>query len=173
MAKSRSTATPPPTAWEKTLTLRLPRLGHRNWVVIADAAYPAQSGHGIETIVTGAAHLTVIRKTIKAIARQGHVSPTIFIDSELASVSDADAPGVADFRTRLATLLPGHTPITRPHEQIISDLHEAASMFEVLVLKTTFTIPYTSLFVRLDCGYWDQTREDRLRSALRSRKPHR
>ena len=37
--------------WEEVLKDRLQLYGHRNWLVIADSAYPAQSRPGIETIV--------------------------------------------------------------------------------------------------------------------------
>ena len=36
--------------WEQLLEERLPLFGHRNWIVVADAAYPAQCRPGIETI---------------------------------------------------------------------------------------------------------------------------
>jgi len=37
--------------WEEILKDRLQLYGHRNWLVIADSAYPAQSRPAIETIV--------------------------------------------------------------------------------------------------------------------------
>ena len=37
--------------WEEILKDRLHLYGHRNWLVIADSAYPAQSSAGMETIV--------------------------------------------------------------------------------------------------------------------------
>jgi len=37
--------------WEEILKDRLQLFGHRNWLVIADSAYPAQSRPAIETIV--------------------------------------------------------------------------------------------------------------------------
>jgi len=33
--------------WEDVLKDRLPLYGHRNWIVIADSAYPAQSSGGV------------------------------------------------------------------------------------------------------------------------------
>jgi hypothetical protein len=36
----------------------------------------------------------------------------------------------------------------------------------VLVLKTRLTIPYTSVFIRLECGYWSADAEKRLRAAM-------
>ena len=50
---SASTAPAPRPAWRATLDERLPLLGHRNWIVVADAAYPWQASAGIETIDTG------------------------------------------------------------------------------------------------------------------------
>ena len=53
-----------------------------------------------------------------------------------------------------------------PHEQIIHKLDQAAEMFRVLILKTDGTIPYTSVFFELDCGYWNADAEQRLRQAM-------
>ncbi len=41
------------TNWEKKLRGRPLLFGHRNWIVIADSAYPTQSCDGIETVVSG------------------------------------------------------------------------------------------------------------------------
>ena len=46
--KPTGTVVPP---WEESLRKNLPLYGHRNWVVVADSAYPSQSRQGIETIV--------------------------------------------------------------------------------------------------------------------------
>ena len=43
--------------WERQLETLLPLYGHRNWIVVADSAYPAQSKPGIETVVSGAGQL--------------------------------------------------------------------------------------------------------------------
>lgn len=52
-----------------------------------------------------------------------------------------------------------------PHEEIIRKLDEDAKLFNILVLKSDMTIPHTSVFIRLDCGYWDAAREADLRGA--------
>ena len=46
-----------PDAWKLVLNERLPVYGHRNWIVVADSAYPEQSADAIETIVSHADHL--------------------------------------------------------------------------------------------------------------------
>ena len=42
-----------PQSWQQIVAERLPLYGHRNWIVIADSAYPAQSRARIETVVSG------------------------------------------------------------------------------------------------------------------------
>ena len=41
-----------------------------------------------------------------------------------------------------------------------------SKMFNVLLLKTDMVLPYTSVFLQLDCGYWNAEKEQRLRDAL-------
>jgi len=53
-----------------------------------------------------------------------------------------------------------------PHEELIVKLDEAAKTFRVLVLKTNLTLPYTSVFLELDCGYWDSRAEAELRKSM-------
>jgi hypothetical protein len=73
---------------------------------------------------------------------------------------------VTAYREALATLLGKSGSQSLPHEQIISKLDEAGKTFHILVLKTRLTIPYTSVFLRLDCGYWDDDAEKRLREKM-------
>lgn len=38
--------------WQTVLQEKLPLLGHRNWIVITDMAYPLQTKEGITTLYT-------------------------------------------------------------------------------------------------------------------------
>ena len=152
--------------WESKLKAELPKLGHRNWIVVADAAYPKQSAPGIETIFTGGEQLEVLKKVMKAVEAAPHVKAIILVDAELDHVSDKDAPGVTAYRAALKELMKGAQTKVMPHEQIISKLDEGSKLFNVLLLKTTMTIPYPSVFLELDCGYWNAAKEQRLRAAI-------
>jgi L-fucose mutarotase/ribose pyranase (RbsD/FucU family) len=154
--------------WRSILRRRLPLFGHRNWIVIADAAYPAQCSPGIETVATGAGFIEVLREVLAALDAASHVRPILHADRELAYVAEADAPGVTAYREELADALRGRKPDVIPHEKILEKLDAAGSMFRVLLLKTDLTIPYTSVFIELDCGYWSVDAEHRLRAALAS-----
>ena len=153
------------TGWERQLKARLPLLGHRNWIVVADSAYPAQSRPGIETIVAGAGQIEVARSVLSAIEAAKHVRANIYLDRELQFVAEDDAPGVSLYRAQLAKLLDGVETVALPHDQIIAKLDQTAQLFSVQIIKTNLTIPYTSIFFELDCGYWSAEAERRLRNA--------
>jgi hypothetical protein len=152
--------------WELELKRQLPFLGHRNWIVVADSAYPAQSNHGIETIATGADHIEVLRKTLDAIAECRHIRANIYIDAELKYVCEKDAPDATACRLEIHRLVSDCKTTELGHEQIISKLDESGKLFRVLILKSTSTIPYTSVFLELDCRYWTEDAERRLRGSI-------
>jgi hypothetical protein len=155
-----------PADWREQLAQRLPLFGHRNWICIVDAAYPAQTSPGVETLVTGADQLVVVREVLAALSQAKHVKPVALLDAELPVVSEAAAPGIGVYRTELDRLLAGTLVERTPHEAIIRELDRAGSLVRVLVLKTNLTLPYTSVFLRLECGYWTAEKEAALRAAL-------
>jgi hypothetical protein len=152
--------------WKKLLAQRLPLLGHRNWIGVVDAAYPWQTAPGLETVATGAAHLVVLKTVLDAVHRTAHVRALVRLDAELSVLSEDAAPGVDSLRQKMNTLLTGADVETIPHEKIIARLDAAARLFHVLLFKTTLTLPYTSVFLELDCGYWSSASEKVLRTAL-------
>jgi hypothetical protein len=153
--------------WERQFRALLPLFGHRNWIVVADSAYPAQSKPGIETIAAGEDQMRVVRKVLDAITACNHIRGIVYVDKELAFVAENDAPGAAEYRRQLDAALYGLRVNRIPHEQIIQKLDQSAQIFRILVVKTDMTIPYTSVFFELDCGYWNSAAEERLRQAMR------
>lgn len=154
--------------WESKLAEKLPLLGHRNWIVIADSAYPMQTAPGIETIDTGGDQLEILGKVMAMLARTRHIRPIAHLDAELDHVSEKSAPGIGDYRQELARALRGSEVKRVLHERNIADLDEAGRSFVIVLLKTRLTLPYTSVFLQLDCGYWDAAREQTLREAMAS-----
>lgn len=154
--------------WEQILKERLQLYGHRNWLVIADSAYPAQSRQGIETVVANDDQTTILAKTFEILRECKHVKPTIYTDEELSFVPESDAPGVTSYRKQLGLFFRDSDVRALPHEEIISRLDQVAAIFRVLFIKTNMRIPYTSVFLELECGYWDAQAEERLRAAMRA-----
>ena len=156
----------PEQSWQEKLETVLSEYGHRNWIVVADYAYPSQSADGLETIFTGEDHLAVLTTVMEQIELAPHIRPKVMIDRELEYVSDQDAPGIERYRSALGKQLNNMDVTNLPHERIISRLDSNSKMFNILVLKTNMILPYTSVFFELDCGYWDAESEKRLRDTI-------
>jgi hypothetical protein len=151
--------------WHQIVRARLPLYGQRNWIVIADAAYPASSRDGIETIVTGADQVEVVRGVLQALDANKHVRPVVYTNAELKFVPEQDAPGITAYRERLADIFNGRTVGAQPHEQLIAKIDQVGTNFRVLVLKTDMRLPYAAIFIQLDSAYWTAEAEKRLRDA--------
>jgi hypothetical protein len=156
--------------WQQKVNEELPLMGHRNWIVIVDSAYPLQTSPGIETIETNSDHLAVMDFVMQSLKTSKHVRPIVHLDKELEYLSDSDAPGVGHYRDELKQHLHGLPADSVLHEILIEQLNETGKTFHVLVLKTTMTIPYTSMFVQLDCQYWSAESEAKLRALMKAAK---
>lgn len=152
--------------WKLDLEAKLKLFGHRNWIVIADAAYPQQSNPAIETITIDASQLEAVEFVNNLVTKATHVDANIFIDKEMAFVSEKNAQGITTYRNKLNKILEEKSTKTMLHEDIIRELDASAKLFNVLILKTDLAIPYTSVFFQLECGYWNESSEKELRNAL-------
>jgi D-ribose pyranose/furanose isomerase RbsD len=166
MSGLAATAQQSTTEWQTRLAQVLPLLGHRNWIMIVDSAYPLQSSAGVETIETNTDQMQVIRQVLSAIDSSIHVRPIVYMDAELPFVTEKDAPGATAYREEIKTALAGRKITSLPHEQIIAKVDEVGKTFHILVLKTTMTVPYTSVFLQLNCKYWSDEAEEQLRKAM-------
>jgi hypothetical protein len=152
--------------WKAVVKQRLQLYGHRNWIVIADSAYPDQSAEGIETILSNADQLDVLREIVADILASKHVRAIPHTDKELQLLREQEAPGVSAYREQLFALLPDAKTNAQPHEDIIHNLDVVSKAFRVLIVKTNMTLPYTSVFLQLDCAYWSSEAERQLRSRM-------
>jgi hypothetical protein len=81
-------------------------------------------------------------------------------------VSEKNAPGISQYRQQLAEVLGSLKKNPLLHEEIIAKLDKAGKTFKVLMLKTKLTLPYTSIFIQLDCRYWSDGAENNLRKSM-------
>jgi L-fucose mutarotase/ribose pyranase (RbsD/FucU family) len=152
--------------WQAKLGQMMPLLGHRNWIMIVDSAYPLQSSAGVETIETNTDQIEVIHKVLGAIDASIQVRPIVYMDAELPFVPEKDAPGVTKYREEIKAALAGRQITALPHEQIIAKVDEVGKTFHIVILKTTMTVPYSSVFLQLNCKYWSDDAEAQLRKAM-------
>jgi hypothetical protein len=154
------------TDWKGIVQSRLPLYGHRNWIAVTDSAFPAYAAPGIETIVVNEDLPTVVKYVAKAVASARHVRATVFLDQELQFVDESDYPGVSDLKRQIAALFPKDRVSRIPHAEAMTRIDEAGRTFRILFIKTSATIPYTSVFMRLDCGYLSDEVEGKIRAAM-------
>ena len=129
-----------------------------------------QTSPGVETVVTQADQLAVVRSVLAQLSAVRHVRPKIYVDAELSHVDLADVPGIDQIPRGPRSTVPRVGSRRPPHAEIIDKLDAAGEKFRVLVLKTNMTLPYTSVFIELDCGYWSGAAQARLAENGRSRR---
>jgi len=155
------------TDWKQEFLSNLPLYGHRNWILVADAAYPLQIKPGISTVYTGEDQVAVLKEVLKVIDDAPHVSPEVFLDKEIDFVLESEAAGIKSYTRQLEKLLKNEKVTKLLHEDLLEMVDEAGQNFQVLVLKTNLTVPYTSVFIRLDCGYWNTEQEQQMRDSMK------
>ncbi len=152
--------------WKSQLKEKLPEFGHRNWILIVDKAFPAQNADGIMIINTGEDLLDVLDYTLLEIERSAHVSPIVYTDKELSFITPDLFKNIEDYRSELEKAVGKYNTQVLLHDSVFVKIDEASKLFNVLVLKTNETIPYSSVFIELDCKYWSGEKENLLRNIM-------
>lgn len=159
-----STKTPD---WKSQLQAKLPMLGHRNWILVVDQAFPEQNAAGMEYIYANENLLPVLKEVLTQVNSSTHIKPIIYQDKELSFITENQAKGVKEFVTGAKAILGSQKVETLLHDDVFKKLDAESKLFKVLVIKTKETIPYTSVFLQLDCSYWNGVKEQQLREAMK------
>ncbi len=154
------------TGWKEQFSEQLHLLGHRNWILVVDKAFPEQSSEGMTFLYSGEELLPTLEFVLQEVESSSHITPKIYRDRELDYLSDEQVPGMDAFKTRTGEILSGREPESLLHDEVFRMLDESAALFRVLVIKTSGTLPYTSVFMQLDCAYWNAEQENELRRRM-------
>lgn len=154
------------TTWQEVLEQDLHLLGHRNWILVVDKAFPEQSSPGMKYLYVEEDLAPTLKYVLKKIGSSSHVRPVIYTDKELSYISEEQLPGINGFRSEREKVLGDHAVNTLLHDEVFELLDKSSSLFRVLVIKTNCTLPYTSVFLQLDCAYWDSEDEKILRERM-------
>ena len=156
--------------WKEKFAETLSLFGHRNWIVVADKAYPQQIGQGVITIDTHEDLHTVLDHVLNGIDKAPHVKPLVYTDLELKYMDDKLMPGVERLRENIYQTIhkyvDGELKCLHHNKELFPKFDAVSKKFNILVIKTNCTIPYTSVFLELDCGYWNSDKENRLREKM-------
>lgn len=149
----------------------LDQLGARNWIVIADPAFPVLAGAGVDVVSVPLGTLDSFREVLDMLELQGALTPRVWVCNELAAVPEKRAPGVKRFRKELQRLLDGRFHYHLDSRLIDMQLEQAASTYRILYIKTTSHLPYSNIAIELDSGYWNSAAEEEVRARLQQLVP--
>ena len=82
--------------WKASADDQVNQLGYRNWIVVAEASFPAHSRSGVRQITADAEVPEVVDYVLNALERTQHVRPRIYLTRELRAVENDFAPGIDD-----------------------------------------------------------------------------
>ncbi len=155
-----------PGEWQTAVTKRVNQLGYRNWIVIAEASFPAHSRAGVLQVNANAEIPVVVDYVLNAIEETQHVRPRVYLTRELRAVENDFAPGIDELRKQIKVSLHSHETTELDQQSLLTLLEAANQSFDVLVIRTPTALPYSSVFLELQPGYWDAESEDRLRQKI-------
>jgi len=164
--KDQSAQPEPSDTWQQVLEQDLHLLGHRNWILVVDKAFPEQSSPGMKYVYVEQDLLPTLQYVLEKVESSTHVSPNIYSDKELLYIDEDQVSGIDKFKSEREKILTGKEVNTLLHDDVFKLLDESSSLFKTLVIKTNCTIPYTSVFLQLDCSYWGPENEAMLRQKM-------
>ena len=153
-------------SWQAAVQRQAGQLGYRNWIVIAEASFPAHSRPGVRQVTAPVDIPDALDYVLKTLEETETVRPQIYVSRELRSVENDFAPGIDELRKSLKNSFHGHEPTELDQQSLLTLLEDANRSFDVLVIRTTTALPYSSVFLELQPGYWDVDSETRLRERI-------
>lgn len=154
------------TSWKEVLEQDLHLLGHRNWILVVDKAFPEQSAPGMKYLFVEQDLPPTLEYVLREVESSTHVSPVVYRDRELSYITEDHVADITRLKEEINRILEGKEVNTLLHDEVFTMLDESSSLFRVLVIKTSCSFPYTSVFIHLDCAYWDDEDEEALRERM-------
>ena len=153
-------------AWKIAVAKQAGQLGYRNWIVIAEASLPAQNRVGSHQVSADVDIPEVLDYVLKTLEQTQHVRPQLYLTRELRSLDNGFTPGIDEHRHRVNQALRARETTEIEQQSLLTLLEDANRSFDVLVIRTPTALPYTSVFLELQPGYWDAESESRLRERI-------
>ena len=87
----------------------MPLLGHRNWIVVTDMAYPLQTNPGVLTLDATADDFPTVLRTIRGeLDSASHVVAHVYRDSEQLRLDERLCPGITSYRAGVDEVIGGY-----------------------------------------------------------------
>jgi hypothetical protein len=153
-------------AWQTAVDQQAAQLGYRNWIIIAEASFPAQNRPGVRQVVADVDVPEALDYVLHALEQTENLRPQVYVTREIRSVENDFAPGVDELRKRTKNALHGRETTELDQQSLLTLMQDANRNFDVLVIRTRTALPYSSIFIELQPGYWDVDSETRLRDKI-------
>ncbi len=164
---AKASITPLAPEWLETVDQEVQKLGSFNWIIVAEPSFPALSRSGVTTITTPVTTTEALNGVLQSIDAHSHVRPRIHLSREADAVTEQDTPGINDYRSQLKKILDERETLTLTNNALNLLITDARKNYRILVIKTSTSLPYTSIFLELESGYWDGVSETALRKRMR------
>jgi hypothetical protein len=161
---------PKPFTWKDAANRQIGQLGYRNWIIIAEASFPAHNGPGFRQVTADVDVPEAVDYVLNTLEQTEHVRPGVYLPREQRSVENDFAPGIDELRKKIRASLHGHETTELDQQSLITLLEDASRSFDVLVIRTQTALPYSSVFLELQPGYWDADSENRLREKIQNER---
>lgn len=156
--------------WKAAVDKQVAQLGYRNWIVVAEASFPAYNRLGVRQVNADVEIPEALDYVLHVMERTENTRPNVYVARELRSVENDYAPGIQPFRERITGALHGHETTQIDHQSLLLLLEDANRSFDVLIIRTQTALPYSSVYLELLPGYWDADSEQRLRERIESER---
>lgn len=153
-------------SWQGAVDSQAGQLGYRNWIVIAEASFPAHNRLGMRQVTASVGVPEALDYVLNTLEQTQNVRPQIYLPRELRSVENDFAPGIDELRKQIQVSLHGHETTELDQQSLLTLIEDANRSFDVLVIRTNSALPYSSVFIELQPGYWDVDSETRLRDRI-------
>lgn len=152
--------------WQAAVNRQAGQLGYRNWIIIAEASFPAYNRPGLRQVTAPVEVPEVVDYVLKVLEQTENVRPQVYLTRELRAVENDFAPGIDELRRQIKDSLHGHEPTQLDQQSLLTLIEDASRSFDVLIIRTPTALPYSSVFLELQPGYWDVDSETRLRERI-------
>ncbi|MFT5882595.1 MAG: hypothetical protein ACI9FG_001099 [Crocinitomicaceae bacterium] len=153
--------------WIQQVDSEIAELGAYNWILITESAYPAPDRPGAHTLLSPYKLPRTLDSVLQSIESIGHVRPRIYLSRESAELNEDYAPGIDNHRSNLTKHLNERPTQSLSADSLESLMRSSKKGNRVLVVKSQTTLPYTTIYIELESGYWDGESE----TALRKNEP--
>ena len=152
--------------WRDDISVQANQLGYGNWIVITEASFPSYKQMGTRHLTVDRPIPEILDQVMRSLEKTEYVRPKIYLPIELDVMEDDFSPGIDAYRNELKRAFHGYEVTRAEQESLRILVYDDQRSLDVLVIRSNTALPYSSVFMKLEPGYWDGASESRLRRRM-------